>query len=146
MDTTPPPITQLLNMATKATASFEALGLGERSEVIVGDMFESVPKGGDVYILTRILHDWNDERATSILQNCRHVMTQNARLLIIEPIVSEGAGFDDAKLEDITMMFVGGEDRTEAHLLRLLDAVGFRKRRFLQAERSGSQCLEAVPV
>ena len=85
--------------AAKAAKSFADLGLGDRCEAIVGDMFESVPPGGDVYVLKRILRDWDDEQAVTILRKCRKAMTEDWRLLIIEPIVSRAPGFDYAKLE-----------------------------------------------
>ena len=66
--------------------------------------------------------------------------------MIIEPVVRQGAGFDYAKLEDITMMLFGGEDRTEAHLEQLLSEAGFSMTRTLSHEKSGSQCVEALPV
>ena len=44
---------------------FEAEGLTNRCEVVDGDFFESVPSGGDAYILKWIIHDWDDRRAVA---------------------------------------------------------------------------------
>lgn len=45
-----------------------------RCELVAADFFQSVPEGGDAYLLKRILHDWNDEQAVRILQNCRRAI------------------------------------------------------------------------
>ena len=132
--------------AHQAEETLEQADLKDRCQCLVGDMFQSVPEGGDVYVLKRILHDWDDEQSVAILRNCRAAMKADGKLLIIEPLVRQGAGFDYAKLEDITMMLFGGEDRTEAHLGQLLSEAGFSMTRTLSNERSGSQCVEAVPV
>lgn len=59
-------------------------GLTQRCELIVDDFFESVPSGGDVYILKQILRDWNDAASISILRRCRSAMPPYAKLLIVE--------------------------------------------------------------
>ena len=43
---------------------------GDRIEFVAGDFFERVP-AGDVYVLSTILHDWDDERAGAILRTVR---------------------------------------------------------------------------
>ena len=41
-------------------------GLSNRCEVVSGDFFRSVPAGGDAYILSRVIHDWTDDKAVAI--------------------------------------------------------------------------------
>jgi hypothetical protein len=66
-------------------------GIAERCEIVGGDFFkEAVPTGGDVYILSWVIHDWDDERSVAILRNCRRAMTDDARLLLIEQVVPDG--------------------------------------------------------
>ncbi|WP_373280471.1 methyltransferase, partial [Methylogaea oryzae] len=45
--------------------------MADRCEVRQGDFFESVPAGGDVYLLKAVIHDWNDEESARILRLCR---------------------------------------------------------------------------
>ncbi|HEY9676282.1 MAG TPA: methyltransferase [Waterburya sp.] len=54
---------------------------------VAGDFFESIPAGGDAYILKRIIHDWEDERAIAILQPCDPVMTENGKVLLVEQVI-----------------------------------------------------------
>ena len=54
-----------------AQPKIEASGVADRCETVAGDFFQSIPAGGDAYIMKWIIHDWNDELATKILKNCR---------------------------------------------------------------------------
>ena len=62
-------------------------GLTDRCEAIAGDFFEAVPAGGDAYVLSWILHDWDDQSAVRILANCRAAIGDAGRLLTIELVV-----------------------------------------------------------
>ena len=64
-------------------------GLTGRCRAVGGDFFRGVPDGGDAYLMKHIIHDWSDDRATTILRNCRRAMYQGAKLLLIERIVPE---------------------------------------------------------
>ena len=64
-----------------------AAGCGERCEVVSGDFFDWVPRGGDVYVLKSIIHDWNDHRSLAILQKVREAMAETARLLLVERLM-----------------------------------------------------------
>jgi C-methyltransferase len=106
-------------------------GLGTRVEAIAGDFFEKVPEGGDIYLLKHVIHDWDDERALSIMRNCATVMKPGARLLLAEMIVSGPNEPDVCKLLDLEMLVItdGGRQRTEAELASLYRAVGLQFQR-----------------
>ena len=53
-------------------------GLADRCETIGGDFFAELPSGGDAYLLSRVIHDWNDADALRILANCRRAMGRMA--------------------------------------------------------------------
>jgi len=104
----------------------EAAGLDERCEITGGSFFESIPKGGNIYTLKDILHDWDDEKAIAILRNCHRSMSISAKLLLIERIIPPGNDPIIGKLIDITMLVLtGGRERTEAQYNALLEAAGF---------------------
>lgn len=46
-------------------------GVSDRCEAVSGDMFDAVPADGDRYVLSRVIHDWEDGRAEIVLGNCR---------------------------------------------------------------------------
>ncbi|THA86251.1 methyltransferase [Streptomyces sp. A0592] len=92
-------------------------GLEDRCSLMAGDFFRSVPQGSDVYLLKSILHDWTDARAVTILRHCRQALPPGGVVLIVEPVLPEVVGTEDAGtyLSDLNMMVnVGGRERTRA--------------------------------
>ena len=101
-------------------------GVAERCEIIGGDFFESVPAGGDAYILKQIIHDWNDDLSIKILQNCHKAMAGNGRVLVIDAVVSSGNAPDLNKFIDLHMLVLGGGmEHTESEFRSLFDTAGF---------------------
>jgi hypothetical protein len=108
-------------------AAIRKRGLQDRCQAMAGDFFDSVPAGADAYILKHIVHDWDDERALRILQNCRSAIAPRGRLLICEVVVSGPGDGCLAKLIDLEMMVIpGGRERTEREFRDLLARAGFR--------------------
>jgi O-methyltransferase/methyltransferase family protein len=104
-----------------------AAGVGDRCKVIGGDFFDAVPRGGDAYLLKFILHDWEDEKATAILRNCRRAIVPKGRLLVIEGEVSPPNEGATIKFLDLTMLVhTGGQERTREEWAALFAAAGFR--------------------
>ena len=105
----------------------EAEGLAERCELVVGDAFESVPNGGDAYILKHMIHSFDDDRTVELLRNIHHAMPANGKLLVCEMVIPPGNGSHFSKIADIEMLMIpGGYERTEAEYRRLFDKAGFR--------------------
>ena len=73
----------LPHVAEAARQAITVQGYHGRCEILGGDFFQSVPPGGDVYMLKLILHDWQDTEAVRILHNCRAAMTPNGTLLVM---------------------------------------------------------------
>ena len=76
-------------------------GLETRCEVIECDFFKWIPPGSDAYLMSHILHDWDDETCQRILGNCRMAMRPNSPLLVVESIIPPGNEFSIAKLLDL---------------------------------------------
>jgi O-methyltransferase len=107
---------------------------------VEGSFFERVPPG-DVFILGTILHDWDDERAASILRTIRSAAAAESRLLVIDAVVPPGKEQGGRKWLDLLMLTVaGGKERTEAQWRELFAAGGFEPVRFHEA------LIEAVPA
>ena len=120
---------------------------GGRAECDPCDFFAEVPAGGDAYLLSRVLHDWNDVDALRILAVCRNAMAPNARLLIVDAILPEHAKDQPAAIwMDLYMlMLLGARERTEADFKALLAQAGFKLRRtFPTGSPAGLGVLEAV--
>jgi O-methyltransferase domain len=121
---------ELPAVAGRARATLAAGDVGARCDVVEGDFFRSVPSGGDVYVLSRIIHDWYDTAAVRILTNCRAAMTGDARLVIAEAVLPEAHPSPQepslARLVDIEMLVIGGRERTRQEYYDLLAAAGLR--------------------
>ncbi len=99
--------------------------LGEGIEFVEGDFFDRVPEG-DAYILSGILHDWNDERAAAILRTIHAAAPPGARLLIVDGVVEAGNAPDGTKWLDLLMLaLLDGRERDERQWRELLGAGGF---------------------
>jgi hypothetical protein len=121
----------------------EAQGVASRVEKVSGDFFESVP-AADAYIMKHIIHDWDDERAATLLKNIRAAMNRDARVLIVESVVPEGVGPHYSKLLDLEMLVSpGGVERTPEEYAALLAEAGLRLTRILPT-RSPFSIIEAV--
>ncbi|MBD9701222.1 methyltransferase [Streptomyces sp. ID01-12c] len=99
-------------------------GLDARCSFVAGD-FADVPAGGDVYILSRVLHDWDDERCREILRHCARAMPDHAELLVVERVLPADGSVSLATAWDLHMMCnVGGRERRADHYGRLFADVG----------------------
>ena len=127
-----------------AKAHIEAAGLAGRCEVMRGDFFESVPGGGDAYILSQITHDWPDEQAVVLLKNCHRAMAENGKLVVMDHVIRPGNAPSPGKMLDITMMvLLGSQERTEAEFRTLFAAAGFRLTKVIYTNGS-ADVIEAV--
>jgi len=118
---------ELGHVAERARESLKACGLDGRCSVIEGSFFESIPSGADTYLFRHIIHDWNDEQSVQILNNCRRVIPEDGRLLIIEAVLPIGNGPSVTKEIDMLMMALpGGIERTEEEYRLLFKQGGFQ--------------------
>jgi hypothetical protein len=105
-----------------------------------------VPSGADVYILKRVIHDWNHEQAVKILTKCREAMAPGGRVLIAETIIREGDAPDPMKFIDAVMLVVtGGAERTKEEYVAMLGEAGLRLDRVHATSRPIS-VLEATRI
>jgi O-methyltransferase domain len=121
--------------------------LGDRASCIVGDFFASVPAGADAYLLSRVLHDWDDADALRILRVCREAMSTEARLLVVDAILPERAVDQPFAIRmDLHMLLLlGARERTEAEFAALLAKAGFSLVRAIPTESpAGLGVIEAV--
>jgi len=117
----------LPGVVERAKTNFQAAGLSERCQAIGGSFFESVPQGADAYLLRHIVHDWDDEKATTILRNVHRAIGAGGKLLVVESVIPPGNEPSFGKLLDLAMLVIpGGEERTEDEYRKLYESAGFR--------------------
>jgi SAM-dependent methyltransferase len=125
----------LFDLPSGVAAARESAGGGlPRIEFIAGDFFESVPSG-DVYVIKKVVHDWDDARAAVVLRNCRKAMLPNGKVLVAETLVLPGDEPNQIKNIDVVMLAVtGGLERSEAQYASLLETAGLRLERVIPTQ------------
>ena len=114
---------------------------------VEGDFFAAVPAGADAYLLSRVLHDWDDEDALRILAVCRAAMPERGRLLVVDAILPERAkdGEFAIRMDLHMLLLLGARERTEAEFRALLGKAGFEVRRVVPTRSpAGLSVIEAV--
>jgi hypothetical protein len=112
----------------QAKTEIASAGFADRCELMPGDFLDSVPEGGNIYVLKHILRDWDDETSSTILQNCRRAMRPTSKLLIIDAALDPRNSRDRiGKLLDLEQMFwLSGTLRTMDQWRTLLGKNGYR--------------------
>lgn len=129
-----------------APERLRAAGVDARCTVAGGDAFAAVPHGGDLYLLSRVIHDWNDDDAVRILRSCRAAMNHDATLALIEAVIPDRVSERPAAiLMDLHMLVIGlGKERTAGEFSALLSRAGFELKRVVPTQgRTGVNVLEA---
>ena len=117
---------------TREDRHLTAAGIAERCSFAGGDMFESVPRGGDAYVMKYILHNWDDEHCVKLLTNCREAMNAGGRILVADSVVPPAEKPDWGKLLDIQMMVVvPGKERTKEEFAALFKRAGLKLTRII---------------
>ncbi len=139
-------IFDLPHNANAAAELIQSRGMTDRITFQAGSFFESIPAGGDIYLMSHIIHDWSEEQCLTILGNCRRAMGPNGKLLIIEMVIPPGNDPHTGKMTDMVMLTVpGGQERTEQEYRTLLDKAGFKLTRVVPTD-SAVSIVEAVPA
>jgi O-methyltransferase len=110
-----------------------------------GNVFEAVPEGGDLYLVRHLLHDYADEDAAKILQNIRHAMRPDARVLVLEkPVPVDDTPGPGRWLDLHVMLLTGGAERTLEEYSALFARAGLRLARCLPTAHPAIELIEAV--
>jgi hypothetical protein len=134
----------LEHVVSGAQPRLERLKLSDRVQLASGDFFQSVPAGGDAFVMKHIIHDWDDARALTILRNCRQASPQ-AKVILIEAVLPAGNEPHLAKLLDLEMLTLpGGRERTEDEFRALFAQAGYRLTRVVPT-KAPLCVIEAVP-
>ncbi len=129
-------LVELPEAAARARQRLADAGVLDRVRVAEGSFFDPVPGGGDLYVLRRVLHNWNDANAGRILATVRAAMPAGARLLVVEELLPSGPGRFSAsagafgaprnRVTDLLMLvLMEGRDRTAEEYAKLLRDNGF---------------------
>lgn len=116
----------LAQATTEAPGLLRKSGVEGRVTFQHGSFFESVPAAGDIYILSHIIHDWDDEQSLAILRNCRMAMSPTSRLLIVELVLRDGSPSGYGSSDMSMLVLTGGAERTADEFEALLAKAGLQ--------------------
>ncbi len=115
----------LPHVITEAAPTLKSYGLGDRLTSAGGDFFDAVPAAADVYLLSMVLHDWNDRDATRLLANIRDNAAPGAEVLAFELVMPAGDQPHMSKMIDLTMLgMLNGRERTNTEMKALFEGAG----------------------
>jgi len=144
----------LPRLAEGASQTMEAAGLSARCRFIGGDALVAVPAGGDAYVLSNLVLNWEDAEAIQALQNCRKVIAPEGKLVLVDWVIpapgEPGGGFRfwDTLMTDLIMLVTFGSRRgrirTRTEFETILSAAGFTLT-VLVPTQSSVWVIEGVP-
>ncbi|HZU69519.1 MAG TPA: methyltransferase [Ktedonobacteraceae bacterium] len=131
----------------QAMESLQQGGVAARCEIVSGDFLrDELPGGTDLYLLSLILHDWDDEQAVRLLKSCRRAMSDTSRLVLVEFVLQERGPTEREAREDLFMLVVtGGRERT-AEQFRALLAQADLQLSWMVPTQERRSVLEVIPV
>lgn len=123
----------LPSVVASARPLFERHCVADRVRIAEGSFFDTVPGGGDAYILKNIIHDWRDDMAVRILRNVRAAAGPQARVLLVEMVIPEHDRDFPGNWVDLEMLLnLGARERTAAEYRYLLSEAGFEMTRMVR--------------
>lgn len=128
----PPSRQMTVSVVPAASQLLADRGLADRIDVVAGNFFDAVPSA-DIYVMSAILHDWDDAAAARLLTNMAAAGQPGARLVTLELVVPEGDQPHVAKMVDLNMLVMGtGKERTAKEFEALFASAGFRLDRIVE--------------
>lgn len=117
-------LVELAGPASAARTKLAAQGLSDRCDVVTSSFFDPLPVGGDLYVLSSVLHDWSDEDATSILRCCAKAAGDKGVVLVIEALIEETSDPLLISMDIRMLAYTSGKERTAAEFEALARRAG----------------------
>jgi hypothetical protein len=96
--------------ADAARKALAAAGLADRADAVPGSFFETLPPGAGGYVLSLILHNWNDHAAGAILRRCAEAAGAGGSVFVVENFGPDGESPHTGM--DLRMLaYYGGKER-----------------------------------
>lgn len=139
----------LPDVVAGADRILDGAAVRSRCEIVGGSFFEQVPAGEDAYVLRQILHDWDDDRASAILRNCRAAVAETGKVLVVEREIAprHREAMPVLHIDMEMLVTAGGMERTEAQYRSLFERAGFRLTKIVPLmDVAGFSVFEGVPL
>ncbi|WP_449419232.1 methyltransferase [Phormidium nigroviride] len=134
------------DVVVDASPVLQVAGVADRCQIVGGSFFDAVPSGGDLYLLSRVLLNWDDSHAITILKNCYQAMTAKDRLMIVDFMLPEGKMSPFIGMGSLTLFVIGGTFmRTKDEFDNLVSSAGFKVTNLIETKGPVS-VIEAKPA
>jgi hypothetical protein len=118
-------VVDLAGPANAARKAFVAAGLSDRATAVAGSFFDPLPAGAGGYLLSAIIHNWNDESAKAILRRCAEAAGAEGAIFVVEKIGDDGES-PGTEMDLRMLAYLGGRERGLAELAALAADAGLR--------------------
>ncbi len=106
-------------VVAEANQALREAGVADRAEFVPGSFFDPLPAGRDVYVVSRVLTDWNDENAGKILRRCAEAAGTHGRILIVEVLAGDDHAKRNTSFDLQSLVLLGGQERSPADTEKL---------------------------
>jgi hypothetical protein len=108
----------------EAEQTLAEAGLADRAAFVGGSFFDELPTGYDVLLVSRVLTDWNDENATTILRRAGQAAGEHGRVLVVEVLAGVEHAKNNSSFDLQSLSLLGGRERAVADFHALAAAAG----------------------
>ncbi|GAA2804547.1 methyltransferase [Saccharopolyspora taberi] len=100
--------------------------LADRCEIVAGDARIAMPTGADAYLLSFVLHNWDDDTCVRILSQCAEAGRPGARVIALDMLLDSDEHSSSWQALNDLDMFVrfGGGERHESQFADLFEQAG----------------------
>ena len=119
-------VIDLAGPVSRAEQTITSAGLADRADAQVGSFFDALPAGAGGYLLSGVLHDWDDGDAGRILRRCANAAGTTGRVLVLDHIDDAASGTVDTEGDLRMLCYVRGRERTVEHLGQLAASAGLQ--------------------
>ncbi len=119
-------VIDLAGPVARAEQAIVSACLGHRAGTQAGSFFDALPAGAGGYVLSGVLHDWDDEDAVRILQRCADAASETGKVLAVDHIGDAQGGTPDTEGDLRMLCYFRGRERTLDQLGELAKSAGLQ--------------------
>jgi 2,7-dihydroxy-5-methyl-1-naphthoate 7-O-methyltransferase len=117
-------LVDLPSTAARSAEVFQAAGVADRVTTIGQSFFDRLPAGADLYLLRKVLCDWPDPEATTILTRCAEAARRTGRVVVLGDLSPDEGPGPSSSPALLMMVLVGGKGRTLPEFRTLARSAG----------------------
>ena len=131
-----------------AQFSIKKKGMSDKVSVVAGDMFEELPSGYDIHLISHALHDWGEVAVTTLLKNSFQALPPGGMIVIHDAHLNEDktGPLPVAEFSVLLMYATEGKCYSVSEITTMLKRIGFIDTTFTPTTASRSIITAKKPV